>query len=147
VYLVVHVNHPREVTADFVHHVGYLVDQGVPVLSQSVLLRGVNDERETLAALFRRLVEARVKPYYLHQLDRAPGTNHFRVPLAEGVALMQSLRGYLSGLCLPTYMLDLPGGHGKVPLGASYVHARAPRTYEITNYRGETFPYAEPDSG
>src|SRR5207245_4919340 len=106
-YVIVHVNHPREVTDTFARHVGYLVDRGVPVLAQTVLLRGVNDDVITLSALFRRLVEARVKPYYLHQLDRAPGTNHFRVPIREGLRLMRGLRGHVSGLCLPTYMLDI----------------------------------------
>ncbi len=143
-YLVVHVNHPREVTAEFARHVGHVVDRGVPVLSQTVLLRGVNDDVATLAALFRRLVEARVKPYYLHQLDRAPGTNHFRVPLAEGIRLARSLRGHLSGLCLPTYVLDIPGGHGKIPLEGAYVHSKGDRLYEVTNYRGERFAYVEP---
>lgn len=144
VYLVVHVNHPREVSARFVRQVGHVVDRGTPVLSQSVLLRGVNDDVQTLAALFKRLVEARVKPYYLHQLDRAPGTNHFRVPIAEGLHLMASLRGHISGLCLPTYMLDIPGGHGKVPLSPEYVHLKSAHLYDVTNHRGERFTYEEP---
>lgn len=143
-YLIVHVNHPREVTLEFVEHVGELIDRGVPVLSQSVLLRGVNDEVRVLAALFKRLVEARVKPYYLHQLDRAPGTNHFRVPIQDGLRLMEGLRGHLSGLCLPTYMLDIPGGPGKVPLTPRYVHLRTDRLYDVVNHRGERFTYEEP---
>ena len=146
VYLVVHVNHPREVTDDFVRHVGYVVDRGTPVLSQSVLLRGVNDDVATLGALFKKLVEARVKPYYLHQLDRAPGTNHFRVSIADGLRLMEGLRGHVSGLCLPTYMLDIPGGHGKVPLTPAYVHLMHERLYEVVNYRGERFSYEEPSA-
>lgn len=143
-YLVIHVNHPREVSADFARHVGYAVDRGIPVLSQTVLLRGVNDDVATLAALFKRLVEARVKPYYLHQLDRAPGTNHFRVPIEEGLRLMAGLRGHISGLCLPTYMLEIPGGHGKVPLSPHYVHLTREHQYELTSYRGERFTYVEP---
>ena len=145
VYLVVHINHPREVTPEFAHHIGILVDRGIPVLSQTVLLHGVNDQVTTLAELFKRLVESRIKPYYLHQLDRAPGTNHFRVPIREGLRLMQGLRGHISGLCLPTYMLDIPGGHGKVPLGVPYVHAEENGIYEIVNHNGETFRYVEPD--
>jgi lysine 2,3-aminomutase len=86
-----------------------------------VLLAGVNDDAETLAALMRAFVEARVKPYYLHQLDAAPGTSHFRVPIAEGQRLMRALRGRLSGLAQPTYVLDIPGGHGKVPIGPDYL--------------------------
>ncbi len=144
VYLVIHVNHPREVTNTFAERVGQVVDRGVPVLSQTVLLRGVNDDIATLAELFRRLVEARVKPYYLHQLDRAPGTNHFRVPIRRGLELMRGLRGNVSGLCLPTYILDIPGGHGKVPIDGEYVHARDEHVYDVVNHRGERFDYLEP---
>lgn len=144
VYLVVHVNHPREVSPEFATKVGAVVDAGIPVLSQSVLLRGVNDDVPTLTALFRRLVEARVKPYYLHQLDRAPGTNHFRVSIREGQRLMRALRGNVSGLCLPTYVLDIPGGHGKVPLTPEYVHPSGVGAFEVENHRGERFAYDEP---
>lgn len=144
VYLVVHLNHPREVSQDFARYVGYCVDHGIPVLSQTVLLRGVNDNLETLRELFKRLVEVRIKPYYLHQLDRAPGTNHFRVPVREGLRLMAGLRGHISGLCLPTYVLDIPGGRGKVPLNPDYVHYRGDRLYEIVNHRGERSLYEEP---
>ena len=91
------------------------------MLSQTVLLRGVNDDAETLAALMRAFVEARVKPYYLHHLDLAPGTSHFRTSIAEGQALMRALRGRLSGIAQPTYVLDIPGGHGKVPIGPGYL--------------------------
>jgi lysine 2,3-aminomutase len=114
-WLAIHVNHPRELGSEALAAIARLADAGIPLLSQSVLLRGVNDDPAVLAALFRALVKARVKPYYLHQLDPAPGTGHFRVPLAEGKRLMEGLRGRLSGLCLPTYMLELPGGAGKVP--------------------------------
>jgi len=144
IYLIVHVNHPREVTPEFRQHVGYLVDRGIPVLSQSVLLRGVNDRVDTLADLFRNLVESRVKPYYLHQLDRAPGTNHFRVPIREGLRLMRGLRGHVSGLCQPTYILDIPGGHGKVPLTSEYIHPRGDQQYDVVNHRGERYVYEEP---
>src|SRR5689334_12007085 len=93
------------------------------MLSQTVLLKGVNDDAETLATLMRAFVEARVKPYYLHQLDAAPGTSHFRVGVAEGRRLMRALRGRLSGVAQPTYVLDMPGGHGKVPVGPDYLSA------------------------
>jgi lysine 2,3-aminomutase len=122
VYLVVHVNLGREVTPQFTGALGRLIDQGIPVLAQSVLLRGVNDDADVLADLFRRLVEARIQPYYLHHPDLARGTGHFRVSIERGRALMRSLRGRISGLCLPTYVLDIPGGGGKVPLEAEYVH-------------------------
>ena len=124
-YLVAHVNHPREVTEAFAAAVGRLIDAGVPVLSQSVLLAGVNDDAATLEALFRRLVESRVKPYYLHHPDLARGTGHFRLTIERGQDLMRQLQGRVSGLCLPTYVLDRPGGLGKVPLTPRYVHSRS----------------------
>ena len=91
------------------------------MLSQSVLLKGVNDDADVLAELMRAFVAARVKPYYLHHADLAPGTAHLRTSLAEGQELMRQLRGRISGLCQPTYMLDIPGGAGKVPVGPAYV--------------------------
>lgn len=129
VYVVVHANHARELTPAARGAIARLVDGGIPVLSQSVLLRGVNDDVEALTALFRGLVECRVKPYYLHHPDLAPGTAHFRLPIAEGQALMRALQGRLSGLCLPTYVLDIPGGHGKVPLTPGYLEPGAVRDY------------------
>ncbi|HEY1301849.1 MAG TPA: lysine-2,3-aminomutase-like protein [Stellaceae bacterium] len=116
VYVVMHANHPRELTDGVKAAVGRLVRAGIPVLSQSVLLRGVNDDAAVLEALFRGLVAMRVKPYYLHHADLARGTSHFRTGIAEGQELVQALRARASGLCQPTYVLDIPGGWGKVPL-------------------------------
>jgi lysine 2,3-aminomutase len=121
-YVALHANHPRELTPAARAACARLIDAGVAMVSQSVLLRGVNDDAETLGALMRAFVEARIKPYYLHHGDLAPGTGHLRVGLAEGQALMAQLRGRLSGLCQPAYMLDIPGGHGKVPVGPVYLH-------------------------
>jgi len=121
VYVALHANHPRELTADARAACARLVDAGIPMLSQTVLLRGVNDDPDTLGQLMRAFVETRIKPYYLHQADLAPGTAHLRTTLAEGQALLRGLRGTVSGLCQPTYVLDLPGGHGKVPVGPGYV--------------------------
>ena len=101
-----------------------LVDAGMPMLGQTVLLRGVNDDAETLGALMRALVECRIKPYYLHHADLAPGTAHLRTTIAEGQALMRALRGRYSGLCQPAYVLDIPGGHGKSPIGPNYLERR-----------------------
>jgi lysine 2,3-aminomutase len=120
-YVVIHINHADELTTDVKRVLALLADNGIPLLSQSVLLRGVNDNVEALTALMRGLVANRVKPYYLHQTDLAKGTGHFRVPLAEGQELVRQLRGPVSGLCQPTYVLDIPGGHGKVPVGPVYV--------------------------
>jgi lysine 2,3-aminomutase len=116
VYVVIHANHPRELTPAMRGAVGRLTAAGIPVLSQSVLLRGVNDDPAVLEALFRGLVAMRVKPYYLHHPDLAPGTAHFRLDIAEGRRLVAGLRGRVSGLCQPTYVLDMPGGFGKLPL-------------------------------
>lgn len=121
VYVVVHANHPRELTAAAAASVTRLVRAGIPVLSQSVLLRGVNDDAAVLEALFRRLVEMRVKPYYLHHPDLARGTARFRGDIAAGQELMRELRRRASGLCQPTYVLDIPGGHGKVPVGPAWI--------------------------
>ena len=98
-----------------------ILDAGVPMVSQSVLLKGINDDAATLEALLRRFVELRIKPYYLHHPDLAPGTAHFRPTIGEGQALMADLRGRVSGLCQPTYVLDIPGGHGKSPIGPCYM--------------------------
>ena len=121
IYLAVHVNHPEEVTEPVVTALRRLSESGVALLSQTVLLKGVNDSAPVLEALFRRLVLLKVRPYYLHHPDLAPGTSHFRVPIEVGRELMRVLRGRLSGLCLPTYVLDIPGGYGKVPIGPVYV--------------------------
>ena len=120
-YVALHANHPRELTAAARAACARIIDAGMPMLSQTVLLAGVNDDADVLGRLMRAFVETRIKPYYLHHGDLAPGTAQFRTSLAAGQALMRRLRGDLSGLCQPTYMLDLPGGHGKVPVGPGYV--------------------------
>ena len=120
-WFVLHANHARELTADARVALARLTARGIPLLGQSVLLRGVNDSPDALEALFRAMLAARVKPYYLHQLDRAPGTARFHVPIEEGRRLLASLRGRVTGLAWPTYVLDIPGGHGKVPIGPDYL--------------------------
>jgi len=116
VYVVVHANHPRELTPSARAAVLRLTRAGIPLLSQTVLLRGVNDDAAVLEALFRGLVAMRVKPYYLHHADLARGTAHFRTGIATGQRLVRALRGRISGLCQPTYVLDIPGGYGKVAI-------------------------------
>ncbi|MEO1720510.1 MAG: hypothetical protein AAFR23_09840, partial [Pseudomonadota bacterium] len=113
VYASIHTNHATELTASADTAIRRMRSVGLVLVSQTVLLRGVNDTAEALAALMRGLVQRGVKPYYLHQLDRAPGTSHFEVPLDEARALVQQLRGDLSGLCQPTFVIDIPGGEGK----------------------------------
>jgi len=120
-YIAVHANHPREFTDAACAALARLADAGHVLISQSVLLKGVNADVETLGALMRAFVENRVKPYYLHHPDLAPGTAQFRLSLEEGQALVKSLRGHLSGLCQPTYILDIPGGAGKIPVGPAFL--------------------------
>ena len=120
VYVAIHCNHPDELGAETRRALARLADAGLPLLSQTVLLKGINDDAPTLEKLFRALVRNRVKPYYLHQADLARGTSQFRTTIADGQALMASLRGRVSGLCQPAYVLDIPGGHGKVPVGPTY---------------------------
>ena len=126
-WLVVHINHARELTPEAVAGLRAVQRAGVPVLGQSVLLRGVNDSAAALEALFRAMLVARVKPYYLHQLDAAPGTARFHVPIAEGRAILAELRGRVTGLAWPTYVLDIPGGFGKVPVGPDYLDGEGVR--------------------
>jgi lysine 2,3-aminomutase len=116
-YVVLHANHARELTCAARAACARIIDAGVPMLAQSVLLEGVNDDADTLGALMRAFVECRIKPYYLHHLDRAPGTAHFRTTMAHGQELMRALRTRYSGLCQPTYVTDGPDGEGKVPVG------------------------------
>jgi lysine 2,3-aminomutase len=123
VYVVVHTNHPRELTPGAREALTRLSRAGIPLLSQTVLLRGVNDDAAVLEALFRGLVAMRVKPYYLHHADLARGTAHFRTGIAAGQRLVRSLRGRISGLCQPTYVLDIPGGYGKVSIAPCAVSA------------------------
>jgi len=123
VWVVAHANHAREFTPAARTALRRLLARGIPLLGQSVLLRGVNDSAEALERLFRAMLAARVKPYYLHQLDPAPGTARFHVPIEEGRRLLRSLRGRVTGLAWPTYVLDIPGGHGKVPVGPDYLQA------------------------
>ena len=121
VYVAVHVNHARELTEQARAACARMADAGLPLLGQSVLLAGVNDTPATLGALMRALVECRIKPYYLHHGDLAAGTAHLRTDIAAGQELMRQLRGRYSGLCQPTYVLDIPGGHGKSPIGPGYL--------------------------
>lgn len=132
-FVVLHANHPRELSVPARAACARVIDAGIPMLSQSVLLRGVNDDVETLGALMRALVECRIKPYYLHHADLAPGTAHLRTSIDEGQAVMRALHGRYSGLCQPHYVLDIPGGHGKSPIGPNYLSADG---NQIVDFKG-----------
>ena len=136
VYVAIHCNHPSELDPAATRAIAALADAGVPLLAQTVLLRGVNDDADTLAALFRALVRHRVRPYYLHHPDLAPGTARFRLSIEEGQALVRALRGRISGLCQPTYVIDIPDGYGKVPLGPSFRDAAG----GLSDWRGNVHP-------
>lgn len=141
-WLVVHANHAREFTPAAGEALRRVRAFGIPLLGQSVLLRGVNDSPAALEALFRAMIAHRMKPYYLHQLDSAPGTARFHVPIEEGRALLAGLRGRVTGLAWPTYVLDIPGGYGKVPVGPDYRQADG----SVRDFRGglhSTPAYAE----
>lgn len=140
VFVGLHTNHARELTKDARAAISRLVDAGIPVVSQTVLLKGVNDDADTLEVLMRALVEARVKPYYLHHGDLAPGTLHFRTTIAHGQALMTELRQRLSGLALPAYVLDIPGAHGKVQL-ETYASRDENGTYRVEDASGRVHLY------
>ncbi|MFD1303550.1 lysine-2,3-aminomutase-like protein [Methylobacterium marchantiae] len=140
VYVALHANHPREFTPPARAAIARLVDAGIPMVSQSVLLAGINDDPDTLSRLMRNFVENRVKPYYLHHGDLAPGTGHLRTGLSAGRDIMGHLRGRLSGLAQPLYVLDIPGGHGKVPVGPSYVGADE-AGWRVTDPQGREHSY------
>jgi lysine 2,3-aminomutase len=135
-YVVLHANHARELTEEAREACARFVDAGIPMLSQSVLLKGINDDPQTLGALMRAFVECRIKPYYLHHGDLAPGTSHLRTTIAEGQALMRGLRGRTSGLCQPAYVLDIPGGHGKSPIGPNYLSADGEGRTQVEDFNG-----------
>lgn len=141
VYLLVHFNHPRELGPAAMAAIGQLVDGGVPVLNQTVLMRGVNDDTATLAALFRHLTRLRARPYYLHQCDLAPGTAPFRVPLDRALSVYGALRGHVSGLSQPTFVVDIPGGFGKVPLHPDPIVRRTDTHVYLRGFEGEVAAY------
>jgi len=143
-YVAVHVNHARELTAQARAACARMANVGIPLLAQSVLLAGINDTPQALVDLMRALVECRIKPYYLHHGDLAPGTSHLRTGIAAGQDLMRQLRGRLSGLCQPAYVLDIPGGHGKSPIGPNYIERGTPNggeNYVVEDFNGRRHQY------
>jgi lysine 2,3-aminomutase len=147
VYVVVHANHPRELTREVKEALSRLNRAGIPLLSQTVLLRGVNDDATVLEALFRGLVAMRVKPYYLHHADLARGTGHFRTGISAGQGLVRSLRGRVSGLCQPTYVLDIPGGYGKVPIAPCAVSSSEEDEWIVEDSAGVRHRYPPDPEG
>ncbi len=142
VHIVLHVNHEAEITDDVRAIIFKFRQSNCSILSQSVLLNGVNDDANTLESLFKKLISMHVKPYYLHHLDRAKGTSHFRVSIKRGQEIMKELQGRVSGICLPKYMLDIPHGHGKIPIDAPYINIpNDDGKYCVEDYKGGKHSY------
>lgn len=143
VWLVTHFNHPREVSEIAIEYLNNFIREGIPILNQGVLLKGVNDSVETLSELFWTLIRARVKPYYLHQLDKAQGISHFRVGLRRGIRLLRELRGTIPGYAIPHYILDIPGGYGKIPMQYHYLNTDDEGSIIVESPTGELQPYLD----
>ncbi len=144
IWLNTHFNHPNELTADSARAVDRLLRAGVPVNNQSVLLRGVNDTVETQLKLCQGLLKIKVRPYYLFQCDEVRGTEHFHTPVETGLHIIEGMRGHTSGLAIPAYVIDLPGGGGKVPLQPNYVLSQTEEGLILRNYQGRFFYYRNP---
>jgi lysine 2,3-aminomutase len=144
VWIMTHFNHPKELTAQAREGLRRLVDAGFPVMNHTVLLRGVNDDSAVLTELFRGLVRERAKPYYLLQTDPVRGTSHLRTPLDTGLRIMSELQGRLSGIALPKFIVDTPGGLGKVPVGPNYVVSRGAGVTRFRTHRGVEVDYFDP---
>jgi lysine 2,3-aminomutase len=144
-YVVTHFNHPKEITADARAACELLVDHGIPVENQAVLMRRVNSSARIIKELSHACLKMRVRPYYLHQMDLAEGLEHLRTPIAKGIEILEALRGHTSGLAVPHFAVDLPGGGGKVTLQPSYIIERGPDRTILRSYRGQRYSYPEPE--
>jgi lysine 2,3-aminomutase len=146
-FLSIHSNHPRELTTEVRDALGRLADAGIPLGNQSVLLRHVNDDPEVMKAHLHKLLRCRVKPYYLYQCDLIAGSAHLRASVRKGIEIMENLRGHTSGYAVPTYVIDAPGGGGKIPVSPDYVLSRNADRVVIRNYEGQVFEYPEAADG
>ncbi len=143
-WMSVHVNHPKELTLEVKEGLERLANHGVPLGNQSVLLRGVNDDVEVMRTLVHKLLMCRVRPYYLYQMDLIRGSAHLRAPVSQGIEIIRGLRGHTTGYGVPQFVIDAPGGGGKVPINPDYVLQRNDERVIIRNYEGKTFEYPEP---
>ena len=146
VWLNTHFNHPKEVTEESKRACAMLADAGVPLGNQSVLLAGVNDCVFTMKKLVHELVKMRVRPYYIYQCDLSMGLEHFRTPVGKGIEIIEGLRGHTSGFCVPTFVVDAPGGGGKTPVMPDYVISQTPRKVILRNFEGVITTYTEPEN-
>jgi lysine 2,3-aminomutase len=143
VWMSIHFNHPKEITKRCRIACDMLADAGIPMGSQTVLLKGINDRPYIMKKLMHELLQIRVRPYYIYQCDPVRGTQHFRTPVSVGINIMEKLRGYTSGYAVPTYVIDGPGGGGKIPVGPNYALSQAKGKYVLRNYRGKIYTYLE----
>ena len=144
IWLNTHFNHPNEVTEESMAACARLADAGIPLGNQTVLLRGVNDDTEIMKQLVHDLVRMRVRPYYIYQCDLSMGLEHFRTPVSKGIEIIENLRGHTSGYCVPTFVVDAPGGGGKIPVMPQYVISQSPHKVILRNYEGVITTYTEP---
>ncbi|WP_273484951.1 lysine 2,3-aminomutase [Desulforamulus ruminis] len=144
VWINTHFNHPSEITPEATEAVARLAKAGIPVNNQSVLLRGINDRPDIMKRLVQNLLKIRVRPYYLYQCDLSEGIGHFRTPVSAGIEIIESLRGHTSGLSIPTYVIDAPGGGGKIPLGPNYLLSQGKGKIVLRNFEGNIYLYTEP---
>lgn len=145
IWLNTHFNHPNEMTPEAEKALAKLANAGVVLGNQSVLLKGINDHVDVMKKLVHTLVKNRVRPYYIYQCDLSEGISHFRTPISKGIEIMESLRGHTSGLCIPTYVVDAPGGGGKIPVLPNYIVSQMPGRTILRNYEGFITTYTEPD--
>ncbi len=143
-WISIHANHPRELTTEVREGLERMANHGIPLGNQSVLLRGVNDDADVMKSLVHKLLMCRVRPYYLYQCDLISGSSHLRVPVSKGIEIIESLRGHTTGYAVPQFVIDAPGGGGKVPINPDYVLHRDEERTVIRNYEGQTFEYPEP---
>jgi len=143
-FISIHANHPRELTTEVLAGLEMASNHGIVMGNQSVLLRGVNDTPDVMKSLVHKLLRARVRPYYLYQCDLIEGSSHLRVPVRTGIEIMESLRGHTTGYAIPQYVIDAPGGGGKVPVNPDYVLEHDEKRVVIRNYEGKTYEYPEP---
>jgi len=144
IWLNTHYNHPDEITSESKHAIDLLADAGIPLGNQSVLLRGINDCVPTMRTLVTRLAQMRIRPYYIYQCDLSLGLEHFRTPVSKGIEIIEGLRGHVSGFCVPTFVVDAPGGGGKIPVMPNYLISMAPGKVVLRNYEGVITTYSEP---
>jgi lysine 2,3-aminomutase len=144
IWLNTHFNHPKEITPESKKAIDLLTNAGIPVGNQSVLLKGVNDCVNIMKKLVKRLIEIRVRPYYIYQCDLSKGIEHFRTPVSKGIEIIEGLRGHISGIAVPTFVVDAPGGGGKIPVMPNYIISQAPGKTILRNYEGMITTYYGP---